>query len=315
MDSSSGSDLVKMWEDGDLKGLVQLPFLGDTDSSPFYLGWAHLVSAFPKGGKTELLHALCMDWVKDYKIAYFTEEDKTTWAKRLLDFKSKPLEQIMYYHALGEGGANIVGPMADSEADIFILDTARLLGIRNENDNAEVHGALAPIISLVKSKEKTLIIVHHRNKTDELNQGLEISGAHAFLAIVDVGLVVTKGNKNEQRRFISGYGRITPVEELVYERLDTGETKLVGFRDEFKISAVKKRILDTVLKSSWMSTSDIRTALTPTPSLRQVQSALRELADERWIERDPGIEVASVKGKTLVWRQTDEVTRKYYGLV
>ena len=69
MDSSTGQDLVKAWEDGDLKGLVQLPFLGDTDSSPFYIGWAHLVSAFPKVGKTELIHALCMDWIDVYSIA------------------------------------------------------------------------------------------------------------------------------------------------------------------------------------------------------------------------------------------------------
>ncbi len=303
MDSSTGKDLVKAWEDGDLKGLVQLPFLGDTDSSPFYLGWAHLVSAFPKVGKTELIHALCMDWIDVHSIAYFTEEDKTTWAKRLLAFKSKPLDKIEYYHALGEGGANILGPMADSNADIFILDTARLLGIRNENDNAEVHGALAPIISLVKQKGKTLIIIHHRNKNDELNQGLEISGAHAFLAIVDVGLIVTKGNKNENRRFLTGYGRITPVEGVVFERTEGGDTKLVGHIDEFKLSAVKKRILEEACDVLWITTQEVMNKLTPAPSLRQVQSALRELAEEGKVERDPSITVDSVKGKTLKWRK------------
>ena len=303
MDSSTGKDLVKAWEDGDLKGLGQLPFLGDTDSSPFYLGWAHLVSAFPKVGKTELIHALCMDWIDVHSIAYFTEEDKTTWAKRLLAFKSKPLDKIEYYHALGEGGANILGPMADSNADIFILDTARLLGIRNENDNAEVHGALAPIISLVKQKGKTLIIIHHRNKNDELNQGLEISGAHAFLAIVDVGLIVTKGNKNENRRFLTGYGRITPVEGVVFERTEGGDTKLVGHIDEFKLSAVKKRILEEACDVLWITTQEVMNKLTPAPSLRQVQSALRELAEEGKVERDPSITVDSVKGKTLKWRK------------
>ena len=303
MDSSTGKDLVKAWEDGYLKGLVQLPFLGDTDSSPFYLGWAHLVSAFPKVGKTELIHALCMDWIDVHSIAYFTEEDKTTWAKRLLAFKSKPLDKIEYYHALGEGGANILGPMADSNADIFILDTARLLGIRNENDNAEVHGALAPIISLVKQKGKTLIIIHHRNKNDELNQGLEISGAHAFLAIVDVGLIVTKGNKNENRRFLTGYGRITPVEGVVFERTEGGDTKLVGHIDEFKLSAVKKRILEEACDVLWITTQEVMNKLTPAPSLRQVQSALRELAEEGKVERDPSITVDSVKGKTLKWRK------------
>ena len=305
MDSSTGKDLVKAWEDGDLKGLIQLPFLGDTESSPFYIGWAHLVSAFPKVGKTELIHALCMDWVDTYKIAYFTEEDKTTWAKRLLNFKSKPLDKVVYYHALGEGGANIVGPMADSDADIYILDTARLLGIRNENDNAEVHQSLAPIISLVKNKGKTLIIIHHRNKNDELNQGLEISGAHAFLAVVDVGLIVTKGNKNEKRRFLTGYGRITPVEGIVFERTDDGDTKLVGHIDEFKLSAVKKRVMDEALvdSSTWSTTQEVITNLNPSPSLRQVQSALRELAEEGVVERDPSITVDSVKGKTLKWRK------------
>ena len=303
MDSSTGKDLVKAWEDGDLKGLVQLPFLGDTDSSPFYLGWAHLVSAFPKVGKTELIHALCMDWIDVHSIAYFTEEDKTTWAKRLLAFKSKPLDKIEYYHALGEGGANILGPMADSNADIFLLDTARLLGVRNENDNAEVHGALAPIISLVKHTGKTLIIIHHRNKNDELNQGLEISGAHAFLAIVDVGLIVTKGNKNENRRFLTGYGRITPVEGVVFERTEGGDTKLVGHIDEFKLSAVKKRILEEACDVLWITTQEVMNKLTPAPSLRQVQSALRELAEEGKVERDPSITVDSVKGKTLKWRK------------
>lgn len=308
MDSSTGSDLIKAWEDGDLTNLEALPFLGSLTDSPFKIGWAHLVSAFPKIGKTELIHALCMEWLDEHGVAYFTEEDKTTWAKRLLSFKYKPLEKITYYHALGEGQDSVMELLAETEADIVIIDTARLLGIKDENDNSEVHNRLAPVIQFIKANAKTLIVVHHRNKRDEVNQGLEISGAHAFLAIVDVGLIITKANKNEQRREIKGYGRIEPVEELIYERLDTGETKLVGHKDEFQLSAVKNRILNEAVDGSWITTADILASLNPPPSLRQIQSALRELADEGAVERDPDISVELVKGKTLKWKKTTVVS-------
>ena len=46
-------------------------------------GWSHLVAAFPKTGKTELMVRALADWPDD-KVLYVTEEPKSVWQARLL---------------------------------------------------------------------------------------------------------------------------------------------------------------------------------------------------------------------------------------
>ena len=79
-------------------------------------------------------------------------------------------------------------------------------------------------------------------------------------------------------------------------------------KDEFQLSAVKTRILKEAINGTWITTADVLASLNPPPSLRQLQSALRELANDGEVIRDPDISIELVKGKTLKWKKVSVVS-------
>jgi Helix-turn-helix domain len=62
------------------------PFLGR--DGYVVKGWSHLVAAYPKTGKTELMVRALADWPTD-KLLYVTEEPKSVWQARLLKLALK----------------------------------------------------------------------------------------------------------------------------------------------------------------------------------------------------------------------------------
>ena len=62
------------------------PFLGR--DGYVVKGWSHLVAAFPKTGKTELMVRALADWPDD-KVLYVTEEPKSVWQARLLKLPTR----------------------------------------------------------------------------------------------------------------------------------------------------------------------------------------------------------------------------------
>jgi hypothetical protein len=73
--SYNAGDLKRQALSDPSPALTMLPFLGQLESSPFILGAAHLLSAYPKAGKTELLCRLVSEWCTlGYKVRYFSEE-------------------------------------------------------------------------------------------------------------------------------------------------------------------------------------------------------------------------------------------------
>jgi hypothetical protein len=73
--SFNAGDLKRQALSDPSPALPMLPFLGQHQSSPFIVGATHLLSAYPKAGKTELLCRLVSEWCTlGYKVRYFSEE-------------------------------------------------------------------------------------------------------------------------------------------------------------------------------------------------------------------------------------------------
>ena len=148
---------------------------------------------------------------------------------------------------------------------------------------------------------KTVIFAHHNRKGGG-EYGEAASGGHAFLGIVDVGLEVGRIYGVNNRRVISGFGRVVQVPNLIYELRDDGAMELLGDPQLLALINVKERVLE-VMNGKWLTTKDIKGAVgKPVPSTDQFSLALNELAGEGTIERQPPCADGPQPGKTYRWR-------------
>jgi hypothetical protein len=109
------------------------PFLGR--DGYVVKGWSHLVAAFPKTGKTELMVRAVADWPDD-RILYVTEEPKSVWQARLLKLPPR-YNHLGLFFGLGVQQEEIFERIKGGTETVFILDTIRnLLGLGDETDNS-----------------------------------------------------------------------------------------------------------------------------------------------------------------------------------
>src|SRR3990167_11490551 len=126
------------------------PLFDDTDRSPFVRGFTHILVAPPKTGKTEMLLQVVLGWVQSGitgRVAILSEEGEWLWMTRLaeLPMSVKPGEAALV-PATGLNASGILSAFMQSTAEVKVIDTVRLIGIEDENDNAMVNNALRPYI-------------------------------------------------------------------------------------------------------------------------------------------------------------------------
>lgn len=289
---------------GDSPGLEYLPLLGHEGF--VVRGWSHILAAYPKTGKTEIVTDAVLAWVrKGMRVLYFTEESESIWRQRLSHRSSATgLDRLRLAFALEVGTSAVRRRIETGDEDVVVIDTIRsILGIVDESDNALVARELLPLVAACRHREITLILLHHENKVGG-EHGRGISGAHAFLGMVDVGLELLRHNpKAPNRRLLKGQARVIVVPELVYEKADNGELRPLGAADELALEKVKGRALMT-LGGEFRSTRDVRHALPePRPSVDQLTKALTALAEEGRVERDPPLSAGSQPGSTYRWKR------------
>ena len=222
------------------------------------------------------------------------------WKARLWSLPSS-FENVDLMFALGAPGAEIEEAMKADDDDIVVLDTIRLLGLKDEKDNAEIIRVLTPLIKACREGEKTSIFTHHTRKGGG-EYGEAASGGHAFLGIVDIGLEVDRVYGVKNRRQVTGLGRIVDIPRLMYELQEDGAMAFLGDPQEVSLNNVKERVL-AVLDSEWLATKEILAAVgNPSPSTDQLSLALNELAIDGKVERQPPFSEGPKPGKTYRWR-------------
>jgi AAA domain len=295
LQQANGAALLQKALDPDRPPLQFLPVLGQ----PGFLveGFSHVLSASPKTGKTTLLARLVQDWGQAGRhILYVTEEPELIWLERLKGMQPAGWDTVTFVFALGCSRRDLLQAIASSAAAIVLIDTLRILTLRDENDNAEINRAVTPLVALCRQQRKTLVLVHHTRKLGGA-YGSATSGGHALIGAVDIVLEVYRDSLVPNRRQIRGWGRVVDIPTVLYEKHGQELAAVAN------LAAVKDRLV-AVLAPAWQKTAEIRQALgEPQPSADQVLTALEELAEAGLIERLPPWADGQQQGKTYKWRR------------
>lgn len=200
-------------------------------------GGITLFSALWKAGKTTLLSHLlkaleadgsfCGRAVHQSRVLYFTEESETRWAERRdtldlgdhIQFVVRPFLMKPKFDTWLGFLDHYVKSEAAQNADLIVLDTlSNLWPVKDENDAAQVQGALMPLHRL--TDRSAVLLVHHMRKGDG-GEATGTRGSGALPAFVDTILELRRydaSSRGDRRRVLTGYGRWdeTP-EEIVIE--------------------------------------------------------------------------------------------------
>jgi hypothetical protein len=281
---------------GSLSALDSLPLLG----RPGYIvrGWSHLLAGYPKAGKTELMFDCVREWAAmGIRTAWFSEEGEAVWSARRAKHPDFPANALQVVVAIGTGPMQLLGRAREGSEDVVILDTLRnLLGITDENDNAEVARALGCWEARLAGK--TRLYIHHQRKQGG-EHGQAIAGGAAFLGIVDRAIEIRFDPSGSNRRRLVVSSRITPAPDLLYEMREDESLIALGEPGQVSFEELKDALREA-LQDEWQTTTEIHAALPdPCPVKRTVERALKALMELGDAERDPA---ADRRGARYTWR-------------
>ncbi len=248
-------------------------------------GWSHAISASPKAGKTHLIASVIKGW--NEKILYISEEPKSIWQERTKQLGGN-WEHVEFVFPLGLKLETIIKGIENGDETVVVIDTLRsFLGLKDENDNAELAKALNPLIAVCRHKEQTLILVVHNRKAQG-DHGEALAGGHALLGAVDLALEVSRESSKNRRR-IRGWGRIIEIPEIIYEKVDD-KLIVIGEPKDLALEKVMDKVLGVLeaMPGEKLKVIDIDQKMPePKASLKHLRTALTKLFKDRKIERNP----------------------------
>ncbi len=293
----SGSELAAMTED-DLQ-MLWLPMLGL--DGWFVEKWSHLLSGYPRAGKTELIVRLIRGWLHaGQRVLVLSEEPRTMWALRLRGLGGD-WSGLQVVCALGVDPELLMERAVAGSEEIVIVDTLRnLLQLQDERDNSEVARVVNPWAAAMRQADKTLVMAHHQRKGGG-DHGEAISGAHALLGAFDIAIELKFDTVDHpDRRVLASHPRLIDRQEVVYEKRGL-EFVVLGEPGEVNLNELSRLALE-VLSTTPQTTQEVHQALDePRPGLTAVKGALRQLALSGSVRRDPDISIKTVRGKTVRW--------------
>jgi uncharacterized ParB-like nuclease family protein len=154
-------DAVELLAKSPALDLHYLPLLGR--EGYFVKGWSHLLSAYPRTGKTELLLRCIRQWLQEGEtVLYFTEEPRPIWVHRLRR-NAGPWDGLRLVFGLAVDPAQLLARASAADQSVLIVDSIRNLGLmgEDETDNSEPARHIAPWVAIGRIKNQTIILVHH----------------------------------------------------------------------------------------------------------------------------------------------------------
>lgn len=260
-----------------------------------------LLYSFPKTGKTTLMEAAVSDFRRDgLSVAIFTEEAERLWHERL-ESAGPEWDDVQFVNAMNVDSAVMLERLREGcPQEVIVVDTIRaVFGIRDENDNGEVHRKAAPWLAATRDLGKTLICLAHENKAGG-SHGRGISGAHALFGAFDTAIEIQRVVGQKYRREVKGWGRLFDPPEFTYELTHDGRLVSLGTSTALERKEVASRASEAV-EGDWRTRNEILEAIgDPSPSTEGLRSALGDLVRDGILERDPA---ADRKGATYKWRK------------
>jgi hypothetical protein len=228
-----------------------------------------LLAAHPKVGKTTLLADLlrakghyCGREATLCRVLIASEEAGERWSQRHAErvfgpdirviprpFLCKPSQPLW------ENWLDWLAEQADRrQTQVIIFDTiSNLWPVVNENDAAQVNTALMPCFRLLQKSDRSLVIGHRLKKTDG-QQGTGARGSSAFSAWVDVQMELRRVYPDvpqHPRRCLSVYGRWERTSGTVELTLDeTNKSYRLAQKDEGVAAADALAPIEDVLRQA-----------------------------------------------------------------
>jgi DNA primase len=303
--------LKELKEGSNAEEFASLPFLGL--DGVILKSLTHLIGAYPKTGKTELLFRMALDWAKNgLKTLYLSEESEKIWRRRVKEknFTEKINENFgLIPLALIYDKQNLFDIIDSFNPDVVIIDTIRsALGslIEDETKANEVSNLFYPLLKNVQERGVTLICLHHLTKSARTGQEdiTPFAGSHSLVGLFDIIIRLDNIGGNKRKIFIKGRA-LEGEKSFVYQKNGDNFEILekIEMGDVIKdIKAILLELMD-ILSQRFYTTSEIQQIIEATKGVKfarkQVLEALKQLVDEDKFERLPK---ENKRGVTYRWK-------------
>src|ERR1700680_167615 len=268
-------------------------------------GWAHLVSAPAKAGKTTLLGHVVQDWLEaGHRVRWLTEEPRSVWRKRIRRLRRSRPDIDWSLLTIAFPGDDEKVTRADAFAcaeQIVIVDTIRaFIPCENQNEAAERARLLRPWVNAAYETGKTLLLVVHARKGGG-QHGEAVAGTHELVAAVDQIIEVTRvGNAESRRPKLPPLGRELEPVSLIYGMDTDGGIYEIGDTRTVQAKEFEHAVLAALRPGVPASTKDVAAEVDPRPNAQRLQRALIRLCETGRVERTPPFP-EEARGRDLLW--------------
>jgi DNA repair protein RadA/Sms len=269
-------------------------------------GWTHLLAGWWRLGKTELMAAAVLPWLRSgLRILWITEEPDSLWADRadMVDeiYAPVPWERLTLVDAMSAAPEALLDTAVSIEADVVIADTIReVCGIESMRDDDAVRRAVSPWLRRLRNDQRTLIfLTQHRKAAGE--RGERVEGSVVLPSMMDVVLELEAVDGYERRRRLTVRRRRSQTAPLVYE-MDADDRIVVipDARSRNRVETEAAALFVINASSEPLTSLQIRRQMTPSQSRDTVRRALTALAETGRIVRDPPI-TEDAGRRTVTW--------------
>jgi DNA repair protein RadA/Sms len=287
------------------ESLEHLPVLGV--DGYIVKGWTHLLAGWWRLGKSELMAAVMLPWLRrGLRVLWITEEAPSLWVDRADSFdeiyEPIPWENLTLMDARSAPAAELLEQASTIEHDVFVADTVReVCGINSMRDDDEVRAKVDPWLRRLRADHRTLIfLTQHRKAAGE--NGERVEGSVVLPSMIDVVLELERVDGHERRRRLTVRRRRSQTLPLLYE-MDADERIVVipDARSRTRLEAEAAALFVLNDSAAPLSTAEVGRRMAPAPSRDTVLRALTALAEKGDAVREPPItEVA--ERRTVTWR-------------
>jgi hypothetical protein len=286
------------------ESLEHLPLLGA--DGYIVKGWTHLLAGWWRLGKSELMAAAILPWLRlGHRVLWITEETDSIWADRAdaADdlYGNVPWDRLVLMDAYSGTPASRLERAASTEADVIIVDTVReVCQITSMRDDDAVRAAVSPWLRMLRDGRRTLIfIAQHRKAAGE--RGERVEGSVALPSMMDVVLELDAVEGHERQRRLTVRRRRSQTAALLFAMDD--EDRLVVVPDQRSRSRVESEAAALAVVSASdepLTTAEVRRRMTPRPSPDTALRVLTDLAMAGRVLRDPPVTEAAHR-RTVRW--------------
>ena len=286
------------------ESLEHLPVLGM--DGYVVKGWTHLLAGWWRLGKSELMAAVVLPWLRrGLRVLWITEEPDSLWVHRADSFdeiyEPIPWERLTLVDAMSAPAAELLEKAASLEYDVFIADTVReVCGINSMRDDDEVRAKVSPWLRRLRADHRTLIFLSQHRKAAGEN-GERVEGSIVLPSMMDVVLELERVNGHERQRRLTVRRRRAQTAPLVYEMDDDERIVVIpDARSRSRVEFEAAALFAVNGSDGPLTTVDVRRLMTPTPSRDTVLRALTSLAENGRLLRDPPI-TEPAERRTVTW--------------